>query len=97
MAKDRRVQRCPVCNLDVGDVTVTMSTAAGRKFVKFKYLNLLDVVGPVCNIDIRWAGSQGGLRTTHLAEPKPRAGGCPSCKVRGQGYIQGKFPTKCLQ
>jgi hypothetical protein len=58
MAEDRRMQRCPVCNLDVDDVTVTMLTAAGRKFKKFKYLNSLDVVGPVCNIDFRWAGSR---------------------------------------
>jgi len=32
MAEDRRMQRCPACNLDMGDVTVTMLTAAGRKF-----------------------------------------------------------------
>ena len=32
MVEDGRVQRCPVCNFDVGDVPVTMLTAVGQKF-----------------------------------------------------------------
>ena len=30
MAKGRRVQRCPVCNLDMSDVPVTIVTEVGQ-------------------------------------------------------------------